>query len=147
MRLWDKVYKYPEISLIVPALLIVVGYFLINTPFEIPIKHTEIILVGFSLAAVGSLLLSFFGVIIIYLRLLKKEVGKIRKNHRNQFMISYFAGIYGGLTVLAANLVLSAENLYSKVIAIVGFMLILVAGGIFGLVALTYVLESENENN
>jgi len=62
-------------------------------------------------------------------------------------MVSCVAGIYGGLTVLTTNFILSAKDPYSMVIAIVSFMLILISGGIFGLVALTYSLEPENKNN
>ncbi|MCZ7380982.1 MAG: hypothetical protein O8C64_05355 [Candidatus Methanoperedens sp.] len=82
------------------------------------------------------------------MRFLKKQVDekigeKVKDNIWNLFMVSYIAGIYGGLTTLAANLILSANDIYSKIITSIIFLLVIIVGGMLGIVVLTYTLKTK----
>ncbi len=149
MRL-DKISKYPEILLFIPALLIGAGYFIIQ--WGTSKENSQIILIGYLLISIGLLSLPFIGFIIFYVRFLKKQVEykikkKVEDNVWNLFMVSYIAGIYGGLVTIAANNILSTNDIYSKIITIITLLFMIIGGGIFGIVALTYTLKTKNESN
>ncbi|AGK61317.1 hypothetical protein Asulf_01326 [Archaeoglobus sulfaticallidus PM70-1] len=146
MGLRDIILKYPEILILPPTLFVSIGLYLMKS--DVSVEHLDTFLVGFYLGVGGIILGIYIGFIIIYVRFLKKEVKKklgekIEGTLWNQFMISYIAGIYGGLTVLAANLILSANDIYSKTITTITFIGMMILFGLLGLAGLTYVLETK----
>ena len=141
MRVRNKIYEYPEILLVIPILLMGTGYLVMKYPIEISINT---LIIGLHIFTIGTLLFALFGFIVTYRRLLKKEVDKrLTKNDKNQFITSYLAGIYGGMTVFAINFILSAKDIFSVMVAGIGFIILLVIGGLFGLAALAFSLEKD----
>jgi hypothetical protein len=144
VELRNRISKYPEILLFIPTLLIGAGYLVMQ--WGTSIEHLQIILAGYTLSMIGVILAIYIGLIAIYLRFLKREVEKkldkeVKETVWNLFMVSYVAGIYGGITALAINFVLSAKSIYSQAITAVGLACVIVVGGLFGLFVLTNALK------
>ena len=136
MKLSDNVRRYPEILVVFPVAIMSIGYFIM--------KRIDIA-TGYTLILIGDIFLVLVGYIILYKHFLEKLVErKLTKEERKQYFMSYIAGIYGGMTVIAFNYALLANNLFSLIVWTAILFMVLIVGGLLGLA--TSAIFSEDES-
>ncbi|WP_048092762.1 hypothetical protein [Geoglobus acetivorans] len=129
----------PIILLISSSMITGAGYWMAIHPIKISISTVTL---GLHIFAIGVLLFALSIVVIVYEMFIKKEIERrVPKNDRNQYMASYIAGVYGGLTVYAINFVLSSKSFSGALWAGTGFFFLFVVMGLFGLTAFAFILE------